>query len=309
MATITFYCPKCKYLCAFKDVYAGRRARCLNCNQIFIIPAAENEKVQIIKPPKEEFDDPLPGFYEAVFKYSWRAIFRKQSLATLIFILIMTTLKFFVAHLDYSIAIPCRSGGTIAILLPVGSIIAGLAWGGIFWCYTEIICATGFDIESLPQVSFGEGFGYLFSVLKSLYSFFIAFVIVFLPAIIAKLIFNMADIQSNWFILPFIVLGIFLFPMAVMIVSISKDLLLLFNLKCFFIPIKKAFRHYLFLAGLFILTGQLQYISLNYGNVAGRPNSVILLHLLAVLAIQILAVFTMRTAGLFYRHFACYFGW
>jgi hypothetical protein len=304
MATITFHCPKCKFLCAFKDIYAGRRARCLQCNQVFIIPAAADAKVQKIKPPKEEFGQPLTGYYEAVFKKSWHAIFNKCSLTPLVFILIMTALKFFAIHLNYSITIPCRSGGTITILLPVGLIIGSFAWGGIFWCYAEIICATGFDIESLPQVTFGEGFGYLFSVLKSLYSFFVAFVIVFLPAIIAKFFF-----QSKWFILPFIILGMFLFPMAVMIVSISRDLLLLFNLKYFFIPIRKAFRHYLFLAGLFIVTGFLQYKSSNYGDIMGQPSLVIWRSLVVVLAIQILAIFTMRATGLFYRHFACYFKW
>lgn len=222
----------------------------------------------------------------------------------LLFILIVTTLKFFTMHLDYLVYIPFQSGGGFTFHLPIGSIIAAFVWGGIFWCYAEIVCATGFDIEPLPQVTFSEGFGYLFAVLKSLYSFFVAFVVVFLPAIIANLI-----SQSKWFVLPFIILGMFLFPMSVMIVSISRDLLMLFRPDYFFTPIRKAFWHYLFLAGLFVLTWQLQYISLNYRDIIGQPNSIILLHLLVVLAIQILAIVTMRATGLFYRHFACYFGW
>jgi hypothetical protein len=130
-----------------------------------------------------------------------------------------------------------------------------------------------------------------------------------LPAIIARKIFDIFGIQQNWAVFPFVVLGLFLFPMAVMMVSISRDLLMLFRLDYFLKPIRKAFWHYLFLAGLFVLTWQLQYISLNYEDVAGRPNSIILLHLSAVLGIQILAIFTMRATGLFYRHFACYFKW
>ncbi len=309
MATITFNCPNCEYLCAFKDIFSGRRARCLNCNQIFIIPATENEKIQTIKPPKEEFDEPLGGFYKAVFKKSLPAIFNKQSLATLLFILIAAALKFFVAHLDYSFKIPCQSGGTIAILLPVGSVIAGLAWGGIFWCYAEIIYATAFDIELLPKIYFGGGFGYLFKALESLCSFFIALVVVLLPAIVAKIIFIKTGIQSEWPVFPFAILGMFLFPMAILIVSIGRNLTMLFRPDYFFVPIKKAFRHYLFVAGLFILAWQLQYVSLNYGDIAERSSLVILMNLLAALAIQILAVFTMRATGLFYRHFACYFKW
>ncbi|MBU1260468.1 MAG: hypothetical protein KKI18_06960 [Planctomycetes bacterium] len=310
MATITFHCPKCEYLCAFKDAYAGRRARCLRCNQVFIIPTSDNAKAEKVKLSKEiELGKPLPGFYEAVFKYSWRAIFKKQSLGTLLFILIATALKFFVVHLDYSVTIPCRSGGTIAILLPVGLVITGFAWGGIFWCYAEIVYSTAFDVESLPQITFGGGFGYILLVLKSFCSFTVALLIVMLPAIIIKKIFGITGIQQGWTVFSFVVLGLFLFPMAVMMVSISRDLLMLFRLDYFFTPIRKAFWHYLFLAGLFVLTWQMQYISLNYEDVAGRPNSVIALHLSAVLGIQILAIFTMRATGLFYRHFACYFKW
>ncbi len=309
MATISFNCPKCKGLCAFKDINAGRRARCLNCNQVFIIPAAEDEKIQIIKPPKEEFDDPLPGFYEAVFKYSLPAIFNIQGLTTLLFILIVTALKFFTIHLDYSFLGYFASGGGFTFHLPVGLVIAIFVWGGIFWCYTEIICATALDIEPLPQITFGGGVGYLFLVLKSLYSFFIVLVVVLLPAIVAKIIFIKTGVYSNWPVYPFVILGMFLFPIAVLAVSINKDLTTLFRPDYFFTPIRKAFRHYLFVAGLFILFWQLQYASLNYGDVEGRSNLVVLLHLLAAMGIQLLAVFTMRVTGLFYRHFACYFKW
>jgi len=308
MATITFNCPKCKYLCAFKDIYAGRRARCLRCNQVFIIPDKDGTKAQKIKQPKE-FDEPLPGFYEAVFKKSLPAIFDKQSLATLLFIFIITSVKFFTAHLDYSITIVGPWGNKVTIFLPIGSIITGFVWGGIFWCYAEIIYATAFDTEVLPQISFGGGTGYLFKVLESLYSFFIALVVVLLPAIITKIIFILVGIQSKWPVFPFVVLGMFLFPMAVLTVSIGRDLTMLLRPDYFFQPIKKAFWHYLFVAGLFILTWQLQYTSRNFGDIATRSGFVVLMNLLAVLAIQILAVFTMRATGLFYRHFGCYFKW
>ncbi|MGD0786296.1 MAG: hypothetical protein ABR969_10865 [Sedimentisphaerales bacterium] len=304
MTTITFYCPKCKYLCAFKDIHSGRRARCLRCDQVFIIPSTDNEKARKVEPPRKEFGRPLPGFYSAVFKYSLPAIFNKQGLGTLIFILFVTSLKFFTIHLDLTLPLP-----GFTVLLPIGWIAAILIWGGLFWCYAEIVNSTAFDVEYLPEIYFGGGFGYIFSVLKSFYSFTIALIVVMLPAIIAKKILTVAGVQSNLIAYCFVVLGLFLFPMAVLIVSVSRDLLMLFRPDYFFTPIRKAFWHYLFLAGLFILTWQLQYISLNYGDVAGRPRLIILLHLLAVLAIQILAIVTMRATGLFYRHFAGYFKW
>lgn len=310
MATITFNCPKCKSLCAFKEAYIGRRARCLNCNQIFIVPATDNEKIQTIKPPKEEFDEPLPGFYEAVFKKSLPAILNRQSLTTLLFIFIVTALKFFTAHLDYSFTVIGRSGEpAFTVFAPIGLVISGLVWGGLFWCYAEIVYATAFDAEFLPEIYFGGGFGYIFLILKSLYSFAIALLVVMLPAIIVKIIISNINIQSQWVVFPFVVFGLFLFPMTVLIVSVGSDLLMLFRPDYFFVPIKKAFRHYLFVAGLFILVWQLQYVSLNYGDIAERSSLVILMNLLAVLTIQILAIFTMRATGLFYRHFACYFKW
>ncbi len=308
MATITFNCPNCKHLCAFKDIYAGRRARCLNCNQVFIIPASENGKAQKVK-QTEEIGEPLPAFYKAVFKYSLRAIFNKQGLGTLLFILIVTTLKFFTANLDYSFTIVGRGGPAFTVLLPIGSAVSILIWGGILWCYAEIIYATAFDVESLPQITFGGGFGYLVTVFKSLYSFFIALVIAFLPAIAAKTVLSIIGVESKWPIFSFGVLGMFLFPMAVLTVSIGRDLTMLFRPDYFFVPIKKTFRHYLFIAGLFILTGLLQYKSANYGDIDSEPAFIIWLNLAAVLAIQILAIFTMRATGLFYRHFACYFKW
>ncbi|MFA5292023.1 MAG: hypothetical protein WC496_03210 [Phycisphaerae bacterium] len=307
MATITFHCPKCKDLCAFKDIYAGRRAKCLRCDQVFIIPTAENVKVQKVEPSKD-FDDPLPGFYEAVFKNSWRAIFDKQSLTALVFIFTAVSLKFFTIHLDYSFRIVGPAMG-FTVLLPVGFIITAFVWGGIFWYYAEIIYSTAFDVEILPQIEFGGGFGYMFKVVRSFYAVFIALLMSLLPAIIAKIIFNLFGVSTNWVIMPFVILGMFLFPMAILTVSISRDLLMLFRPDYFFAPIRKAFWHYLFLAGLFILAWQLQYASPNYEDVADKSGLTILLCLLAVLAIQILAVFTMRATGLFYRHFACFFGW
>jgi len=308
MATITFNCPRCKDLCAFKDIYSGRRARCLRCDQVFIIPAAENGKAQKVERSSKGFDDPLPGFYEAVFKNSWRAIFNKQSLTALVFIFAAISLKFFTVHLDYSFRIVGAAIG-FTVLLPVGFIIAGFVWGGIFWCYAEIIYTTAFDVEVLPQMDFEGGFGYMFKVMRSFYTVFIALLVSLLPAIIAKMIFTLFGVGANWVILPFVVLGMFLFPMAILTVSIGRDLLMLFRPDYFFAPIRKAFWHYLFLAGLFILTWQLQYMSLNYKDVADKSDLMILLSLLAALAIQILAIFTMRATGLFYRHFVCFFKW
>lgn len=276
----------------------------MRCSQVFIIPHRDGAAAQKIK-QSEESGEPEPGFYEAIFKKSWSAIFSKQGLATLIFILAVTALKFFTVHLDYSVRIVGRSGASFTIHLPFGWFVAVFVWGGIFWCYGEIVYSAAFDAESLPQVTFGGGYGYIFSVIKSFYSFFVAILILLLPVIVIRAV----GVQSKWVIYPFIITGMFLFPMAVLTISIGRDLLMLFRPGCFLGPVVRAFWHYLFLAGLFILVLKLQYASLNYEDIAGQPKYMILLHLIVVLAIQVLAVFTMRATGLFYRHFACFFKW
>lgn len=306
--TITFNCPKCGFICAFKDAHAGRRARCLKCDQVFIIPAGDNQKAEKVKPPKENYD-PLPGFYEAVFKRTLSAIFNKQGMATLFFVLLVTTLKFFIEHMSYVMRIPCQSGGTLDIYMPFGRAIAVLIWGGLFWVYAEIIYATAFDVEFLPEIIFEGGAGYFAKVFSSIYSFFIIIFVVLLPAIIFRNIFLFAGITSRWAVLPFVALGMFLFPMAVLIVSIGRDLTMLFRPDYFFAPVKKAFKHYLFVAAIFIIVCQLQYMSKNYGDIASKSVFMVLQNLAFVLLVQILIIFAMRTAGLFYRHFACYFKW
>lgn len=308
MAAITFNCPKCGFICAFRDAYAGRRARCLRCDQIFIIPACDGEIPPKIE-PVEEIGDPLPGFYEAVFKKSLPAIFNKQGLATLMFILLVTILRFFTEYLNFVMKIPCRGGGYVPVYMPFGWAIAGFVWGGLFWVYAEIIYSTAFDIEILPQIDFEGGFGYVFKALRSLVSFVMALLICLLPAIIFRNIFLVFGVNSKWAVLPFVVLAMFLFPMAVLTVSIGRDITMMFRYDQFFSPIRKAFKHYLFVAFIFMIIWQLQYITPNYGDIMGKSTFIIGLNLAFVLLVQIMIIFAMRTAGVFYRHFACYFKW
>lgn len=301
--TIVFNCPECNSVCAFKDIFAGRKAKCLKCKQVFIIPQNENEKVKKVEPPKE-IEEPLPGFYEAIFKYSWRAIFNLQSCTILVFVCFLAILKFYTFHFNYVVSMP-----GFGLFLPVGWIIACLVFGGLFYCFAEIACSTAFDIEALPEIEFGGGLGYIATAFKSLYTFALALTISFIPAAIARGILSACGIESKFAIYPFIALASFLFPMAMMIVSISRDISLLGRPIYFLKPIIRAFRHYLFLSGMFMLGGYLQFASPIYRDVAGSSPLVIYLNLFAAIAIQIYAIVTVRAAGLFYRHFACYFKW
>ncbi|MHC4682343.1 MAG: hypothetical protein ACYTEK_27090 [Planctomycetota bacterium] len=46
-----------------------------------------------------------------------------------------------------------------------------------------------------------------------------------------------------------------------------------------------------------------------YGQLINRNASIIALHLFANLAVQVTAIIAMRSIGLFYRHYSCYFPW
>ncbi|MCD4831878.1 MAG: hypothetical protein K8R02_08780 [Anaerohalosphaeraceae bacterium] len=303
MATITFLCPKCKFVCAFREKHVGLTARCLRCDGRFIIPAVDGAKAELILPPKT-FDDPLPGFFEAVLKNSARAIFSRQSFTVLIFVLILTALRFFTAHLDFWVTI--RS---LSLFVPFGTTIKMFVLGMLFYTYAEIIYATAYDYEAFPQVSLGGFWGFLPTVFKSLYAFFMALLIVLLPCVILNIVLKATGVSADWALELLAVLGLFLFPMAIVSVAISRDLGQLLNLDNYYTPIKKALRAYLLMAGIFIFAAHLSYYLPEYGKLADKGSLFIFFGLILRLAGQIIMLFAMRAIGLFHRHYNCYFNW
>ena len=165
MATITFHCPKCKSLCAFPDRFAGRQCRCLKCGQFLIIPSNDNEKPQIVKISYDQ-GEPLPGFYKAVFIDSWKVFLRFKSLTLLIFIVAVICAKFFFGHLNFFLEIK----GQKVFAFYFGTLTKFLVWGSLFFCYMEIICSTAYDIEELPEIHMGGIFGFLWTIIKSVYT-------------------------------------------------------------------------------------------------------------------------------------------
>jgi hypothetical protein len=57
------------------------------------------------------------------------------------------------------------------------------------------------------------------------------------------------------------------------------------------------------------LAWELELRTIGYGRLIGSGYFVTGFHLLANLAVQALAIVTMRSIGLFYRHNSCYFSW
>ena len=105
--TIRFNCPNCNELIAFADKHSGKRAHCANCGQKFIIPSNDKGKTEKITSPKER-DEPLPGFYQAVFIDSGQLFTNKENINGLVFIATAVYLKFFTAGMNYTMTIPGR---------------------------------------------------------------------------------------------------------------------------------------------------------------------------------------------------------
>jgi len=297
--TIRFNCPNCNELIAFADKYSGKRARCASCGQRFIIPSEDKEKPKTIEPPAENAEL-VPGFYRAVLIDSWKLFVRPQNATGLVFVIAAVCFKFFTGHTDYSFTM-----GMFRVQAPVGLVVTLSAWGCLFWYYMEIISTTANETDELPDVYMGGLFGYMWNVIKSLTIFAIGLFAVLLPSVIFISISGSTGVVS--YVLS--IVGLFAFPMAVLTFSAGGDVSMVFRPDYIFKPIARAFWPYLLIAGLFMLAWELQLRTIGYGRLIGSGNLVIGLHLLANLAVQMLAIIAMRSIGLFYRHYSCYFPW
>ncbi|UCF15455.1 MAG: hypothetical protein JSW59_18810, partial [Phycisphaerales bacterium] len=177
--------------------------------------------------------------------------------------------------------------------------------GCLFWYYMEIIYSTSFEIDDLPDVYMDGFFGFIWNVTKSLYVFAVSMMIVLIPCAI-----TMAISQGTG-IVPRIVglVGLFVFPMVILTVAVGRDLRMLLRPDYMLKPVTRAFWPYMVSAGLLVLAFALQLETRWYVDVSGKGNIVIGLHLLANLAVQMVAIVAMRSIGLFHRHYGCHFPW
>lgn len=297
--TIRFNCPNCDELIAFADKYIGKQARCVSCGQRFIIPAENKATPQKVEPPAEKAE-PVPGFYHAVLLDSWKIFVRPQNATGLVFVIAAVCFKFFTGHTDYSFTMRY-----FRVQAPVGLLVTLSAWGCLFWYYMEIICATSNEIDELPDVYMGGFFGFIWNVIKSLTIFSIGLFAVLMPCIIFIAISKSTGIIAQALSL----LGLFAFPMAVLTFSAAPEISMVFRPDYIYKPVAKAFWPYLLVAGIFLLTWELQLRTVGYGELIGSNTLIIGLHLLANLAVQALALISIRSIGLFYMHYNCYFPW
>lgn len=310
--TIQFNCPKCNSLIAFQDTHAGKHAHCTTCNQHFIIPSEKHQKPQKLKSETQKLE-PIPGFYKAVFIDSWKIFTNPKNATGLVFIIAAVCFKFFVAHVDYSFTM-----GAFRVQLPIGFIVVLVAWGCLLWYYMEIIHSVAFDTEQLPAVAYDvdelpsvqwEGFsGFVWTISKSVYIFFITLVIVQLPCIITIMVSKKTGTELPLLKNTFMLLGLFIFPMAILTVSVGKTFIML-RPDYLLLPIFRALLPYILVVGLFMLSWQLQWWTRIYGQLPDKGKLTIGLHLLANLGTQAVIITAMRSIGLFYRHYRFRFPW
>ncbi len=311
--TITFKCPKCSRLCAFGDHHTGKRARCTSCQQLFIIPSEDGQKAKKVK-VKERPDGAISGFYRAVFVDSWKAFAGQTGVTGLVFVSLAACFKFFV-YKNYEFSVHIKSGPVIIIPIPVGSVLRLGAWGCLFWYYMEIMYWTAFDRDELPEIYLGEAIDLwanrlAWNILKSLYVFMVALVVVELPFVIIIAILMKTGIEWSWPLRILAMAGLFGFPIAVLTVSVGQDLVMLLRPDYLIMPVIRAFRPYLVTAGLVILAAALLWkMGLYNAGMVEKGGVIVGLYLPAIIAVQLIAIIAARSVGLFCRHYGCYLAW
>ena len=135
--------------------------------------------------------------------------------------------------------------------------------------------------------------------------------IVLLPCIISFIISRKTG--AEWPVLSQIlaIAGLFVFPMAILILAVGREPTMLLRPDYIIRPIARAFLPYFLAVALFVLTCQLQvWLEMRgYGRLLGSSKTIIGLHLLANLGVQVIAIIAMRSIGLFYRHYSPHFPW
>jgi len=300
MASIQFFCPNCNDLIAFESKYAGKQAHCQNCDQVFIIPSNNYEKPRKIKPVVEKAD-PVPGFYRAVFIKNWKLLSDSNNATTLAFVIAVVCFKFFLGK-----AVCCMNYLTTVV-----------GWGWLMGFYLNIITDTGFDSDELPKIQLGDSLTFLVYIFKPIFVFFMTAFVVLLPLIITFSVMKDRgsfdpEMPTSFTALPliakiFLIIAMFFFPMAILITATSRDYLLLLSPKCIITPIFKTFFPYItavLLLSAFVLL-QLTAKPFSYD----EPFYVTVLNLALNCAVQLIAIFAMRTIGLLYRHYYCNMPW
>jgi len=292
--TIQFFCPNCNEIIGFPDKHAGKRARCTSCGQLFIIPSENYKKTKKVELPKEK-GELLPGFYRAVFVDNWKLFFDSENVTSLVFVIAVVCFKFFTA-------------GSCCCAYVTHFVV----WGWLLGFYLNIIYETAFEIDKLPEIYLGTSVTFLWYIIKPFFLFSLTMAVVQLPFIIVLVLRKDEGltIENIWqaefgLLHVFFILGLFLFPIAILTTAIGKDITM-FRPDYLLAPVFKAFVPYvvtvlLLIAAALLETQTTQYTGAGLLTTAG--------HLAMNFAVQLIAIIAMRSIGLFYLHYNCHLKW
>lgn len=299
--TIQFYCPKCNNMIAFHNRHIGKRAKCLYCGQLLIIPEKDFENPKLVE-LKYQRGSPLPGFYRSLFSDTWKIFFSRENIVPLTFVAAIVCFQFFTARLC------CFAFLTYIV-----------GWGMLLGLYLNIIYETAYETDTLPEIYLGEGLSFIWNLIRPFLVFIFTMFMVLLPYIVTLSILhskqNIKDInplqfQTGWPLLLniFFFLGLFLFPVAILTTAVGKDFSML-RPDYLIPPIFKAPISYLLIFLLLVAASVLETIA--HPRSFSPENSFLsnTLALLLKLSVQAVAIFAMRSIGLFYRHYNCAFKW
>lgn len=297
--TIEFNCPSCGALIAFDSQHVGRTARCLTCRQKLIIPAESFQKPEKIAPPPEPRGEPTPGFYRAVFVEMGRSFFHPQNVTTLAFIVAIVCFRFFLAQ------------GVCGL----NFVSTVFVWGWLFGFYLNIIAETTYGENLLPKIYLGTSITFLWYIFQPFLIFFLTLFLVELPFVITLSLaqgsgvtltnFGSALDPIHLLLQFFFILGLFLFPAAILATAVGKNIALL-RPNCLLAPVFRAFGPYV---TVILLLAGMCFLQIQTTQYTGDGPLITAWRLAVNLAVQVVAIFAMRAIGLFYRHYACYFTW
>ncbi len=299
--TISFQCPGCGQICGFADQHAGKTARCTRCQQRFVIPKIDGGKAVTVKPTPDAI---LPGFYRAALVRTWTAFFRRESVTAIVFLVVLVSFRFFLANFDLSAQMP-----GFVLLAPIGWIAIVLTWGCQIGYYMDTIANTLIDWDEYLLPEIGSGFEFIGGVIKSLYLFVSALILMELPFLYLVNWMKCHDYGSPWLWHALTLGGFVLFPMALLILNSGPEIYSIFRPDYLLKPIFRAPGAYAVVVGTFVLAGAAELASAQYNPVRDQPRSILLLHWAGNILAALLGLAAMRTIGLFGRHYRCHLPW
>lgn len=297
-------CPKCNTEYEYDDDAAGFAIECKRCGRVFVAPSEEEQEKQPQKP-----EIPLPHFYRAVFIDTWKIFARPHNYILIGLLVVMAAFKFFLAG---QLCADQLREKVLSYMYIAGLFLKILFWGWFAGIYFNIIYDTAYNNDDLsdevedPLTTIVTAF--LSGIGRPILLFYYAVVGSQIPLLLTTVVFLIFDLSVP--LLPHILFfaGLFLFPVAILTVAVTEDILSM-RPDYFLKPILKAFCPYLVVAAFTAAAGIYWYCISDFNAVADASRFRIALELILNIGFQLFVIMAMRTIGLYYRHYQCYFPW